>query len=348
MHHVCRTVLALIPLMYLACEGRSSGTPSISGMEALGEGLFALLRTDKGDIVLALEFEKAPLTVANFVGLAEGKLRTSVRSGQPFYDGLTFHRVVPDFVIQGGDPQGNGRGGPGYRFPDEITELKHDRPGVLSMANAGPDTNGSQFFITLRPTPHLDGKHSVFGRVVRGMEVVQAIQPGDRIQSLSIHRLGAAAEAFTVDQARFDELVQLTLRRREEELRQRQEANLALVQQRWPNARVNASGLRFTVDRPGSGQRPRRGQTVRAHYEGRLLTGEVFDSSYRRGEPLEFPVGVGQVIAGWDEALLDMRPGEKRTLIIPPHLAYGAEGAPPVIPPHAWLVFEVELLALGP
>lgn len=341
----------LLAIALLGCESSAAQdtrrSQSLEFVKHQGDGLYAILQTTRGDIVLSLAFEKAPMTVANFVGLAEGTLEPQVRRGQRFYDGLTFHRVVPDFVIQGGDPLGNGRGGPGYRFPDEITDLRHDGPGVLSMANAGPDTNGSQFFITLRATPHLDGKHSVFGRVIRGMEVVQAIQQGDSITSVTIVRNGEKAEQFRPTQASFDRMIQTTQERRREEAERQSQASLAEVSRRWPNARVTASGLRFLVTRQGNGDRPQRGQTIRAHYEGRLLNDQVFDSSYRRNEPIEFQVGVGMVIPGWDEALLDMRPGEKRTLIIPPNLAYGQEGAGGVIPPNAWLVFDVELVGVS-
>jgi peptidylprolyl isomerase len=173
-----------------------------------GDGLYALLDTGKGEILLRLEFEKAPMTVVNFVGLAEGTISSNRGAGVRFYDGLRFHRVIEKFMIQGGDPQGNGSGGPGYSFPDEFhPQLNHDGPGVLSMANAGRNTNGSQFFITHVATPHLDGIHTVFGRVVKGQEVVDAIQKGDRINRLSIIRAGAKARAFIADQTTFAALV---------------------------------------------------------------------------------------------------------------------------------------------
>ena len=183
-----------------------AGTPfAAPGDAELGEGLFARLSTNRGDIVVRLVFQQTPLTVCNFVALAEGKMNCA--NGKPFYDGLVFHRVIADFMIQGGDPMGNGRGGPPYRFRDEIVPaLKHDRPGVLSMANAGPGTNGSQFFITHKATPWLDGKHTVFGRVVQGQKVVDSIRQGDKINSISIIRNGQAAIDFKADQATFDAL----------------------------------------------------------------------------------------------------------------------------------------------
>ncbi len=172
------------------------------------DGLYAKITTNRGEILLRLHYEKVPLTVTNFVGLAEGKIESDRPAGEPFYDGLTFHRVISDFMIQGGCPEGSGRGGPGYRFPDEIDRsLRHDGPGVLSMANAGPDTNGSQFFITHGSTPHLDGRHAVFGRVVEGQDVVDAVRRGDVMEKVEILRVGEDAEAFTADQESFERLL---------------------------------------------------------------------------------------------------------------------------------------------
>ncbi|MBC7425688.1 MAG: peptidylprolyl isomerase [Bacteroidia bacterium] len=164
----------------------------------LGDGLYAVMDTNKGTMVLNLEYEKTPVTVANFVGLAEGKIKNNAKpDGTPFYDGIKFHRVIADFMIQGGDPLGNGTGGPGYRFNDEIhPSLKHEGPGVLSMANAGPGTNGSQFFITHGSTPWLDGKHTVFGKVVEGLEFVNSIQQGDTINTITILRKGDKAASY--------------------------------------------------------------------------------------------------------------------------------------------------------
>jgi peptidylprolyl isomerase len=171
------------------------------------DGLYARLHTNKGDILLQLEYEKTPLTVANFVGLAEGKIKNSAKpEGEPYYNGIIFHRVIKDFMIQAGDPTGTGRGGPGYKFKDEFDKsLKHNKAGILSMANAGAGTNGSQFFITHKATPWLDGKHSVFGHVKEGQDVVDAIAQGDTILNVRILRVGKNAKKFDAP-AVFDEL----------------------------------------------------------------------------------------------------------------------------------------------
>jgi peptidylprolyl isomerase len=313
--------------------------------QSLQDGLYAEMNTNRGRILISLEFRKTPLTVANFVGLAEGTIAFDNRpAGRPFFDGLTFHRVIPDFMIQGGDPLGNGTGGPGYRFPDEIAaELKHDNPGILSMANSGPDTNGSQFFITHNATPWLDGFHAVFGRVREGQEVVDVISQGDRIESVKILRIGSEARDFRIDQALFDRLLREAPARKKEYASRARELALAEIERRWPDAQISASGLRYLVLNPGSGESsPEYGSAVTVHYRGRRLNGLIFDSSYQRGQPATFEIG--SVIQGWNEALTGMRRGAKRILIVPPELAYGERGYPGVIPPNEFLIFEVELL----
>jgi len=309
----------------------------------LPPGLYAEMHSTRGTIILSLEHEKTPMTVASFVGLAEGTVAFKNRSPGRFYDGLSFHRVIKDFMIQGGDPMGNGRGGPGYRFPDELRpDLKHDGPGVLSMANSGPNTNGSQFFITHKATPWLDGRHTVFGHVVSGQDVVDAIQQGDKITSVKILRIGAEAMAFKVTQESFDKMLKEANALAREKQKQDRLKNIELIQKKWPQAKVTKSGLMYLVSKAGTGQSPEHGDTVTVHYTGSLLDGSVFDSSIARGAPASFKIG--QVIQGWNEALLSMKKGEKRTLIIPPELGYGERGYPGVIPPDAFLIFEVELL----
>ncbi|HEX2611970.1 MAG TPA: peptidylprolyl isomerase [Fibrobacteria bacterium] len=307
----------------------------------MGPGIYANVYTSKGLIVGELEYQKVPLTVINFVGLAEGTKNHNREGVKRFYDGLTFHRVIPNFMIQGGDPQGNGMGGPGYQFDDEfVPSLKHSGPGVFSMANSGPATNGSQFFITHVATPWLNGKHTIFGHVVEGQNVVNAIQQGDKIDSIRILRVGAAAKAFKADEAAF----QAQLKSRADAAAAKEKAAQAELKDLEKGSKQTASGLRYIVRKEGIGPKPARGTRVKAHYTGRLVDGTKFDSSRDRGAPFEFDVGVGQVIPGWDEAFLDMRKGEQRTLIIPPHLGYGDAGAGGVIPPGATLVFDVELV----
>jgi peptidylprolyl isomerase len=292
---------------------------------------------------LRLEFEKAPLTVANFVGLAEGTKNHNRQGVKRFYDGLTFHRVIGGFMIQGGDPQGTGAGGPGYQFPDEFDPtLRHDRAGILSMANAGPTTNGSQFFITHGPTPHLDDKHSVFGSVTEGQSVVTAVQKDDKMDSVRIRRVGAKAKAFKADQAAFDGQVKKVA---DADAAKKKEAEKGLTDLR-KKAVKTLSGLEYVVLKKGDGPKPKKGSKISAHYTGTLVDGTKFDSSYDRNQPIDFAVGTGMVIPGWDEALLDMQQGEKRTLIIPSELAYGPSGRPPVIPPNATLIFDVELVGV--
>ena len=315
------------------------------GDAALGDGLFARITTSRGDIVVRLEYQKTPLTVCNFVALAEGKM-TAAR-GKPYYNGLTFHRVIKDFMIQGGDPVGNGTGGPGYRFPDEFDpSLKHNGPGVLSMANAGPGTNGSQFFITHVATPWLDGKHTIFGRVLQGQDVVNAIQQGDKIERISIIRNGTGANAFKADQAAFDALLQNAASSSGARLKAQRDADLALIEKKYPNAALIPSGLRWIVQKTGSGPKPTPGSIARANLKGMLLSGEYFANSDLSGGAQELPVGAGRIIPGLDEALMDMTAGEKRTVIVPPELAYGERGVENAVPPNSFVVFEIELLQI--
>lgn len=316
------------------------------GDTALGNGLFARIGTAKGDVVVRLEYQKTPLTVCNFVALAEGQMNTT--RGKRFYDGLTFHRVIADFMIQGGDPLGNGSGGPGYRFPDEIVPaLKHDGPGVLSMANAGPGTNGSQFFITHKSTPWLDGKHTVFGRVVQGQAVVNEIKQGDRINQISIIRNGPEANAFKADQAAFDVLMKEINAAAAAKLKAKRDADIAQIQTKYPNAATTPSGIRYIIQKEGNGVKPVKGKTVALNYKGMLLSGKVFDGSDFHGGPLEFQVGLGKVIPGWEETVLDMQQGEKRLVVIPPELAYGERDiGDGLIPGNSFLVFEMELLRI--
>ncbi|TBV25532.1 peptidylprolyl isomerase [Meridianimaribacter sp. CL38] len=305
------------------------------------DGLYAKFNTSKGEIVVALEYQKTPGTVGNFVALAEGNLENSVKpQGTPYYNGLKFHRVIPDFMIQGGCPQGTGSGNPGYQFDDEFhPDLKHDGPGVLSMANAGPGTNGSQFFITHVETPWLDNNHTVFGKVVEGQDVVDAIAQGDEINTVEIVRVGADAENFNAVEA-----FRTFEGAREKRLAAEREAAKAELDKLAAGFDETKSGLRYQIIQKGNGKAAEAGKMVSVHYKGQLADGTVFDSSYKRNQPLDFQVGVGQVIPGWDEGICLLNVGDKARLVIPSDLGYGSRGAGGVIPPNATLVFDVELM----
>lgn len=315
------------------------------------DGLYAVIQTSKGNIFLTLHYKETPLTCTNFVGLAEGKLDATNK--KPFYDGLVFHRVIADFMIQGGCPLGNGTGGPGYQFPDEfVSTLKHNSAGVLSMANAGPNTNGSQFFITHVETPWLDNHHTVFGKVVKGQTVVDSIAQGDTIEHIRIIRKGKEAKAFDCSQTAFDALYASVSAENEAKEKKELDAIHATaakrIAEKYPTAVKSETGMYTVVTRAGNGTKPAKGATVSVHYKGSLLsTGQVFDDSTLRGQPLSFRVGTGEMITGFDLAVADMVLGEKRTIILPPDLAYGNRSVGNgLIPANSYLVFEVELVKI--
>ncbi|MDA9290074.1 peptidylprolyl isomerase [Polaribacter sp.] len=307
----------------------------------MNNGIYAKFTTSKGEILVQLEDEKTPGTVGNFVALSEGNLENQVKpQGTPYYDGLKFHRVIPDFMIQGGCPQGTGTGNPGYKFDDEFhPDLKHDAPGKLAMANSGPATNGSQFYITHIPTPWLDNKHTVFGSVIEGQDIVDTIVQGDELTSVEIIRAGEAAEKFNAVEA--FRTFEGSREAREAEEKAAQKALLDTVAAGYEET---ASGLRYQILQKGNGKQATKGAGVSVHYKGQLLDGTVFDSSYKRKEPIDFNVGIGQVIAGWDEGIQLLKVGDKARFVIPSNLGYGAAGAGGVIPPNATLIFDVELM----
>jgi FKBP-type peptidyl-prolyl cis-trans isomerase len=307
----------------------------------MNNGLYAKFNTSKGEILVNLELEKTPGTVGNFVALAEGNLENTAKpQGTPYYDGLKFHRVIPDFMIQGGCPLGTGTGSPGYSFDDEFhPDLKHSGPGVLSMANSGPASNGSQFFITHVATPWLDNKHTVFGNVVKGQDVVDAIAQDDLIESIEIIRVGEAAENFNAIEA--FRVFEGAREKREAEAKKAQQEALNKLSEGYNET---VSGLRYKIIQEGNGKKATKGSVVSVHYKGQLDNGQVFDSSYSRKQPIDFTLGIGQVIPGWDEGIQLLKVGDKARFVIPSNLAYGSQGAGGVIPPNAILVFDVELM----
>ena len=328
--------LSLALLVGISCT--STNNNNYNNME---DGIYANIKTNKGEITLKLEFEKTPLTTANFIALAEGKMKNKRKDlGTPYYDGIKFHRVIADFMIQGGCPDGNGMGDPGYKFADEFhPDLKHDKGGVLSMANSGPGTNGSQFFITHKETPWLDGKHSVFGNVTEGMDVVNSIAQDDVMESVTISRIGSKAKSFDAVKVFSSEQIRL-----EKEAEKKAKETAAANKKLMEGATITESGLGYIMVKEGSGVQAENGKTVSVHYTGKLTDGTKFDSSLDRNQPIEFVLGQGRVIKGWDEGISYLKVGGKATFIIPSDLAYGERGAGGVIPPNATLIFDVELV----
>lgn len=319
-----------------------NASPRSKSMDALKgkEGVFAVIATEKGEIVLELFYKDTPLTVTNFVGLAEGTLDAA--KGKPYYDGLKFHRVIADFMIQGGDPTGTGAGGPGYKFADEwCDKYSFDGPGYLAMANAGANTNGSQFFITHVPTDWLNTKHTIFGKVLKGQDVVDAVEQGDHMVKISIIRQGADAENFKATQADWDkaakELVKIA-----EEKKAKALANVI------EGCEKTKDGIYYKIEKEGSGAVCGKGKNVSVEYKGYLVDGTLFDASkgfHPQGhEPLEFKTGAGQMIPGFDTMVQEMKKGEVRHMVLPPEQAYGENGYPGVIPGGAYICFDVELL----
>lgn len=331
--------LSLALLIGVSCTSTNNNNNN-NNME---DGMYANIKTNKGEILIKLEFEKTPLTVANFVALAEGNMKNKKKPiGTPYYDGLKFHRVIADFMIQGGCPDGNGTGDPGYKFADEFhPDLKHDKGGILSMANSGPTTNGSQFFITHKETPWLDGKHSIFGSVADSthMDIVNSIAQDDIIETVTIIRVGAKAKSFDAVKV-FNSTQAEIFKAKEKKDKAQALANKKLME----GATVTESGLGYKMIIEGSGAQPTKGQTVSVHYTGKLTDGTKFDSSLDRNQPIEFELGTGRVIKGWDEGVALLKKGGKATFIIPSDLGYGERGAGGVIPPNATLIFDVELI----
>lgn len=346
------------------------------------EGIFATIATNKGNIILQLEYAKAPVTVANFISLAEGKntyITDAKLKGKPFFDGLKFHRVINDFMIQGGDPTGSGAGGTGYSFKDEFTDLSFDKDGVLAMANSGPATNSSQFFITHKDTPWLNGKHTIFGRVTQGMDIVNTIAQNDVITKVTIERNGTLAKQFNAPKVFADyyankaEDVKKQAAIEAEKQKAHKDkfssvitAKVAYLATTKATATTTPSGLTYKVVKKGNGVKPVDGSTFFFHYAGYFEDGTLFDSSYEdvakeygkfdanraaQNGYKAFPFEAGKkegMIPGFLEALALMSYGDKVVAFIPAKLAYGERGAGGVIPPNTNLVFELEMFDKQP
>ncbi len=339
----------------------------------LSNGLYADIETTKGDILVELYYKTTPNTTANFVSLAEGNniyVKDSYK-GKPFYNGLTFHRVVENFMIQGGDPNGNGSGGPGYKFENEHPKNEdgsdlylYDKPGVLGMANAGgTDTNGSQFFITHVKYPSLNGGYTIFGQLVKGQNVVDSIAIGDKMNSVNIIRVGKEAKSFNAAKvfstyfAKLEEAARI----KQENLAKAKEDFLALIKENEAKAKEFPSGLKMLMTKQGTGIKPKLGVSVRINCSGFFKDGNLFYSTEKdvavkygkfnaqadaRGAYTPFKrvySGEAKLIPGFREGMLNMNYGDKAMLFIPSHLGYGTQRNGP-IPPNTDLIFEIEVV----
>lgn len=345
----------------------------------LPDGLYAEIETNKGNIILELDYKKTPVTVANFITLAEGEnefITNDTLKGKPFYNGLKFHRVIKDFMIQGGDPLGTGSGDTGYKFKDEFSGAKFDKGGILAMANNGPGTNSSQFFITHLETPWLDGKHTIFGNVVGyDLEVVNNIEQDDFIKSISIIRNGEDAKKFDAKKTFYDyfkiesesqkqKVAAEAQAKKEYEAKYKAvcEEKAASFAASKGKSTKTSTGLQYVITKKGGGKKPTTGSTVYIHYAGFLENGTLFDSSledvsktFGKFDParaaanqyIPIPFQAGKkdgLIPGFIEGIEKMAIGDKAVLFIPSHLAYGEAGAGDVIPPNTNIIFEIELL----
>tara|TARA_B100000902_G_scaffold393859_1_gene448957 strand:- start:1092 stop:2180 length:1089 start_codon:yes stop_codon:yes gene_type:complete len=360
MNNTFLTFLISFLLLNISCDSHPD----------LDDGLYANLETNKGEILLFLEFQKTPLTVSNFVALAEGNHPSEDLSeefkGKRYYDGIVFHRVIEDFMIQGGDPTASGQGGPGFKFGDEITDLKHSGPGILSMANAGPGTNGSQFFITHKATPWLDGRHTVFGNVIEGQQVVDSIIQNDTIHKLTIIRKGSSAKNFDAPtifknfQAKMKKDKELVDAKKDNQKR----FNFEKFNSQKNKSKSTSSGLEYTITLKGKGPKVNTTNTALTHYSVYLSDGTIIETSmvntakengihdFRKEqnggyEPVPFKVGKdAQLIAGFKEGIRLLNVGDKATLFLPYNIAYGDTGNR-VIPPKSNIIFEVEIIGLA-
>lgn len=361
---VFKILFIVVSVVIISCK--QSNYPDLK------DGLYADIQTVKGNVLVQLEYEKAPITVANFVSLAEGTNPYVAKRfrQKPFYSGLIFHRVVPDYIIQGGDPQATGAGGPGYQFEDEfpINEdgdliLTHSKEGIISMANAGFDTNGSQFFITQRPAPNLDGVHSVFGETLVGQNVVDSIQEGDVINKIEIIRIGNESKKFNAPRifGNYFKKLEAAAEISDKMAKKAKVDFLQLKETYEAKADSLNSGLKIYYINRGEGEKPKTGSVVNVYYAGYFTSGELFSTNNKevaelflkfdprfeaRGgyNPKEMDYSPdAELIPGFKEGLQNMNIGDKVMLFIPSHLAYGTQGRSP-IPPDTDLIFELEIV----
>lgn len=305
-------------------------------------GIYADFITNKGVITVKLDYLKTPMTVANFIGLAEGTITNSTYAlGTPFFDGSIWHRVVKGHVIQGGEPsvvknaadyEGNSIG---YEIPNEISDLSHNKAGMIGMANGGPHTNTCEYYITLADRSYLDGNYTLFGEVVDGMAVVNKIEKGDTTLAVNIIRVGQDAENFLVNDAAFKKLVEDQWLKVNGEKKKKEDTEAEFIKKNYPDLITLPDGLRYKILEEGKGSNPSEGSELSVSYKGKLVNGLTFVSSSDNGAPtlanrpalFIHSLGKSGLIKGIEEALADMRQGEKRILLIPAELAYGKNNA---------------------
>ena len=327
------------------------------------EGVYAEINTSKGKIIAFLEYEKVPLSVANFVGLAEGTIENaSYPMGTPYYNGSVIHRVEEGHVIQGGSPKGEHNNGTGYRFPNEIhPDLSHDKAGMLNFANGGPHTNSDQWCITLGDRSYLDGDYIVFGHVTEGMDVLFSIEKGDVFESIKIIRKGQKAKAFQPNTEMFEKLIEIQWENVNKLEQEKKDREIAIIQERWPDAVISSAGYRFNVIKEGQGEKVKKGDNLKVQYRGELFNGLKFVSSSGNGNPsfgekaqvFQYKVGESSIVSAIDDVIQNMKVGEIRVLIVPSDLGYGRSGFYEkniqgskrfVISPNTSIVYELELV----
>lgn len=311
-------------------------------IESLPQGLYAELHTSRGRIIISLEYTRVPMTVTSFVALAEGNMRTDIHKNKPFYDNLSFHRVIPDFMIQTGDRAGKGNSDAGYRFPDEFhPELRFNRPGVVGMANAGPNTNGSQFFITHCATEDLNDLHSAFGYVVHGQDVVNAIVQGDMLNRVIIHRIGENAESFEADHVHFEKWLEHYDLKKTEKIRKQNENALEHINKLWPDAKRGRKGVRTVVMEDGSGPCAEAGKPVQLTIRAYIMDGDEFFNSQSGGDPLSFTLGDGTVPRQVEWIIEGMKCEERKIAVHPPIQPDMGYEPLELFPCDHWLVYEL-------
>ena len=351
-----RKIVIFISIVFVQCNDEFSH---------LDDGLYAQLNTNKGTILMKFTEDKTQNTVANFISLAEGdnQFVSDNFKNKKFYNGIIFHRVIKDFMIQAGAPTASGSGGPGYKFNDEITDLKHDGPGILSMANAGKNTNGSQFFITHKETPWLDGKHTVFGKVIDGLNVVDSIQQNDTIHDVKIIRIGSDAKNFNASEIfsnYFTNLEKINVEIEEKREIKRLD-NLEKFENLRQNVKKTPSGLSYIITKNGNGPKVSSTNKAKAHYAVYFENGNLLDTSMLEVAESLFLVNEqkkaagayspiicdispeAQMITGFKEGLKFLSEGDEAFLFLPYQLAYGEKGVRG-IPEKSNLIFEVKIV----